>query len=92
MNITFSIGNGVRNTALKFFPQKTPYWLNESQKTSFGGTFSLISVVLLDRLFSKKINKKNRVHPCVDSHQLCEFHENLFKIATCIVTVIIIIN
>ncbi len=53
MNITFFMGNGVLNTALKFFPQKPPYRLNESQKTSFGDTFSLISVVLLD-LFQKK--------------------------------------
>ncbi len=38
------------------FPQKTP-WLNENQKTSFGGTFSPISVVLLlDRLFPKTID------------------------------------
>ncbi len=35
MNVTFSMGNGVSNTALKFFPQKTPYRLNESQKTSY---------------------------------------------------------
>ncbi len=36
--------------------------------------------------------KKNRVYPCADSHQLCEFHENLYKTTTYIVTVIIIIN
>ncbi len=87
INITFSMGNGVLNTALKFFYQKTPYWLNESQKINFGATFSPISVVLLDRLFPK-----NRVHTCVDSHQPCEFHENRFKTATCIVTVTIIVN
>ncbi len=46
--------NGVPNMALKFFPQKPPYPLNESQKTSFGGTFCPILVVLLDRLFPKK--------------------------------------
>ncbi len=39
MYITFSIGNGVPNMALKFFPQKTPYQLNESQKTSFEAHF-----------------------------------------------------
>ncbi len=33
----------------------------------------------------------NGVHPCVDSHQPREFHENWFNTATCIVTVIIII-
>ncbi len=36
--------------------------------------------------------RKNRVHPCVDPHQPCEFHENRFKTATYIVKVIIIIN
>ncbi len=35
----FSIGNGVPNTALKFFSQKTPYRLNESQKNSLGAHF-----------------------------------------------------
>ncbi len=89
MNITFCMGNGVPNTTLKFFHQKTTYQLNKSQKTSRGGTFSLISVVLLDRLFPKK---KSRVHPCVDSHQPREFHENQFKTASRIVTVIIIIS
>ncbi len=88
MNITFSMGNVASNTALKFFSLKIPYWLNESQKTSFGVTFSRISVVLLDRLFPKK----NRVYLCVDSHQQRELHENWFKTATCIVTVIIIIS
>ncbi len=48
------MGNGVPSTALKFFPQESPYRLNESEKTSFGGTFSPISVVLLNQLFQKK--------------------------------------
>ncbi len=54
-----------------------------------------ISVVLLDRLFPKKKKKKKKrkkVYLCVDSHQPCEFHENWFKTATCIMTVIIIIS
>ncbi len=55
MNVTFSMKNGIPNTALKFFPQEPPYWLNESQKTSIGGTVSLITVVLLDRWFPKTI-------------------------------------
>ncbi len=84
MNIIFSMGNGVLNTTLKFFPRKTPYRLNENQKTSFGGTFSPTSVL--------KKKKKSRVHLCVDLHQPCEFHENRFKTATCIVSVIIIIS
>ncbi len=48
------LGNEVPNTALKFFSQKPLYWLNKKQKTCFGGTFSPMSVVLLDRLFPKK--------------------------------------
>ncbi len=60
MNVTFSMENGVLNTALRCFTQKIPYWLNESQKTSFGGAFSPISVVLLDRLFPKKTKKKKK--------------------------------
>ncbi len=88
MNITFSMGNGVPNTELKHFPRKTVYWLNESQKTSFGGhIFSHVSGST-----GLIVSKTNRVHPCVDSHQPCEFHENRFKTATCIVTVIIIIS
>ncbi len=72
MNITFSMGNGLPNTALKFFPQKTLYWRSDSQKTSFEATFSPISGVLLDQLFpKKKKKKKNRVHPRVDLHQTC---------------------
>ncbi len=52
---TFSIGNGVLNTTLKFFPLKSVCRLNESWKTSFGGTFSPISVFLFGRLFQKPI-------------------------------------
>ncbi len=39
MNITFSMGNGIPNTAFNFFPQKPPNRLNESQKTSSGEHF-----------------------------------------------------
>ncbi len=55
MNVTFSVGKGVPNTVFKFFPKKKPYHLNLTQKTTFGGTFSPISVVLLGRLFLKTI-------------------------------------
>ncbi len=54
MNITFSRGNGMPNMASKLKKKKTPYGLNESPKTSFGKTFSPISVVEWDRLLSKK--------------------------------------
>ncbi len=47
------------NIVLKFFPQKSPYQLNESQKIGFGGTFSYISVILLGRLFPKTIGLAN---------------------------------
>ncbi len=55
MDTTFSMGNGVLNIVFKFFPQKSAYRLNESQKTSFEGTFSPIPVVLLGRLLTKII-------------------------------------
>ncbi len=47
MNKTFSMGDGVSNTASKCFPQKSLYRLNESQKTSLRGIFSLTLGVLL---------------------------------------------
>ncbi len=36
MNITFSMRNKVLNRVLKFFPQKSPYRLNESQNPILG--------------------------------------------------------
>ncbi len=47
--------NEVPNTVLRFLPQKSPYWLNESQKTCFGGSFSPISAVLWGWLCPKTI-------------------------------------
>ncbi len=70
-----------------FFLKKNPYRLNESQKTSFGGTFSPYQWFYWTYCF-----QENKVDPCVDSHQPCEFHKNRFKTATSILTVIIIIN
>ncbi len=35
MNITFSVGNGVRNTVFKFFLQKNPYRLKWKPKNKF---------------------------------------------------------
>ncbi len=55
INRNFSLGNGLLNTVPKFFTRKIPYWLNESRKTGFEGTFSSILVVLLGRLFIKTI-------------------------------------
>ncbi len=87
MNTTVSVENVVPNAVLKFFLQKSPYWLNESQKTGLGHIFShgggSIGLIVF---------KNNRFHPCVDPHQPGEFHENWFKTATCIITVIIIIS
>ncbi len=77
MNTTFSIENGVPNTILKFFPQKSLYRLNKNQKTSFGAHSDSIGPIA---------SKNNGFHLCVDPQQPCEFHENLFKTATCIVT------
>ncbi len=41
MNITFSVGNEVTNTAFKFFLQKHLYRLSESRETGFGTHFLL---------------------------------------------------
>ncbi len=35
INTTLSVKNGALNAVFKFFPPKTPHWLNESQKTGF---------------------------------------------------------
>ncbi len=83
MNINFSKGNEVPNRALKFFPQN-PIPAEWKPKNQFWGYIFPYISDSLDRLFPKK----SRVHPCVNSHQTCEFHENRFKTATCIVTVI----
>ncbi len=81
MNITFSLGDWVSNQALKFFSQKPPYWLNERKNQFWGHIFLHISRSIGTIVFKKK----NGVHSR-------EFHDNRFKIATCIVTVIIIIS
>ncbi len=59
MNITLSIGNGVLNTALKFFPKKTPYRLNESEKPSSGAHFPSYQWFYWTDCFQKK-KKKNK--------------------------------
>ncbi len=87
INIIFSMGNGVPNTTLKFFPQKPPYWVNESHKNRCGAHFPPYQWFYGTNYF-----RKNCVHQCVDSRQPYEFHENRFKTASCIMTVIIIIN
>ncbi len=51
--ITFSMN--YRILFWSFFLKKSPYRLNESKKTCFGGPFSLILVVLLSHLFPKTI-------------------------------------
>ncbi len=55
MNISFSVGNYVLNTVLKFFYSNNPILTKRKPKNWFWGTFSPISVVLLGRLFSKTI-------------------------------------
>ncbi len=77
-NITFFVGNGVPNTVFKSFPQKPPYLLYESRKTGFG----LISPYISNSI-GPIVFKNNRVHPWVDPHQPCKFHENRFRTATC---------
>ncbi len=76
---TFFKGKRVPNTVFKFFPRKIPYWLNESQKTGFGGALPLYWW-----FYWLIVSKNNRVHPWMDTHQTCDFHENQFITATCI--------
>ncbi len=87
MNITFSMGSGVPNTVLKFFLKKAHTGPTKPEKPVVGHIFPHIS----DSIGSI-ISKNYRNHPCVNLHQPCEFHENRCQTATCIVTVIIIIN
>ncbi len=56
----------------------------KAKKPVLGAHFPHISGSIGPTVFKKK----NRVQPCMDLHQPCEFHENWFKTATCIVTVI----
>ncbi len=62
---------------------KKPHAAEWKPKNQFWGTFSPISMILLDRLFPKK--KKKKINPCLDLHQPCEFRENRFKTVICIV-------
>ncbi len=55
MNTTFAMENEIPNMALNFFPQNPPCWLNESQKTSFEGTFSSISAGSTGLIVTKKM-------------------------------------
>ncbi len=56
MNITFFLNRKWSTEyCSEVFSSKKPIRLNESQKFGFGDTFSLISVVLLGRLFPKAI-------------------------------------
>ncbi len=88
MNITFSAGNGVPNLALKFFLKKPHTDRMKAKKPFLEVHFHSYQWFYWTDYFQKK----NRIHPCVDSHRLCEFHENRLKTATCIVTVIIVIS
>ncbi len=86
MNITFSMRNGVSNMALKFFSQKPPHigWM-KAKKPVLGAHFPSYQWFYWNNCF-----QKNRVHPFVDWHKPCEFHENRVKTTTCIMTLIII--
>ncbi len=76
MNITFSMGNGGIEYGFEILKLKIQFW---------GHIFTHVS-----GSNGPIVSKKNRIHPCVDSHQPCEFYENWFKTATHIVIVIII--
>ncbi len=81
-NITFFLVNGVPNTILNFFSQKNPIPSDLNPKNWF---WRHIFPYICGSI-GPIISKNNRVHPWVDLHQPCEFHENRFKTATCIVT------
>ncbi len=82
MNITFSIGNGVPNMVLRFFPQKTPYWLNESEESSFGGTFSPYQWFYWTNCFQKKVRfthvwtRTNHVNFMKIGSKLCDLYRD----------------
>ncbi len=61
VNITFSVGNGVPSTTLKFFPQKTSYQMNESQKTSFGVHFPQYQWFYRTNSFQKNLKKITKI-------------------------------
>ncbi len=65
----------------KFFPQKNPIPLNLNQKNWFWQRISPHTSSSMQSI----VSKNHRVHPQVDPHLPCEFHENWFKTANCIV-------
>ncbi len=75
-NITFFMENGAPDTVLKFFPRKKNHigWMKAKKKKQFGVHFPPHQWFYWTECLKK--NNNNRVHPCVDLHQPCEFHEN----------------
>ncbi len=73
--------NGVPNIVFKFFSLKKPIPFDLNQKNRFWGHIFPHICGFIGPI----VSKNNRVHPWVDPHQPCEFHENRTT-ATCIVT------
>ncbi len=59
---------------------KIPRLKESKKKNNFEGTFS----PYISGSIGLIISKNNMVHPWVDTYQSCEFHENWFKNALCI--------
>ncbi len=57
MNIMFSMGNGVPNTAMKLFPQKPHTGLMKAKKTVLGYIFPHISGSIGPVVYKKKKKK-----------------------------------
>ncbi len=82
MNITFLVGKWGTKYSFYFFFSKNPIQADLNPKNWFWGhIFPNICGFIWPIVY-----KNNKVHPWVDHHQPCEFHENQVKTATCIVT------
>ncbi len=67
---------------LSFFLKKKPILFDLNPKNRFWGHIFPHICGSVGRI----VSKNNRVHPWVDPHQPCEFHENRIRTATCILT------
>ncbi len=80
-HIPFSLANYVPKIQFLsvFFKKPHTIWL-KPKKLVLGAHFPHICDSI-----GPIVSKNNSVHPWLDPHQPCEFHENRFKTATCIV-------
>ncbi len=81
INITFFFGgegegNEVLSTVFSFFLKKSNTVWYKPEKLVLGAHFPHICGSI-----GPIVSKNNRVHPWVNPHQLCEFHENQFRMS-----------